>query len=62
MRTGEEVRVSAAISTASFVKKPWLFLPNSLNAACKRVPIIVGSQKCNGLDIRPGVYELSGKS
>lgn len=62
MRTGDDVLVSAAMRTASFVRNPWLVLPNTPKAVCRRLLTIEGSQKCSGLEISPGEYELSGRS
>ena len=60
--TGADVRVSNAIMTASFVRKPWLIFPNCLKPCCKRDETSRGIQKCNGEEISPGAYELFGKS
>lgn len=62
IRTGDDVRVSTAMSTASFVRNPWLMEPNFLKPCCSLFDTEGGSQKCNGLEISPGAYELFGRS
>ena len=62
MRTGAEVRVSTAIITASLVRKPRELFPKSWKPLLRRSPINLGSQKCRGDEISPGLYDVGGRS
>lgn len=62
IRTGEEVRVSTAISVASLVRKPRLRCPKTVNACCSLRVTNCGIQKCSGEEMSPGAYEDVGKS
>ena len=54
MRTGDDVRVSAAMTVASPLRKPRLRCPKSLKPARKRVATNCGIQKWSGEDTKPG--------
>ena len=59
---GDDVRVSTPISIASFVRKPLADLPNCIKPVRSLLDTSVGSKKCNGDEITPGTYDVSGRS
>ena len=59
--TGAEVRVSHPISTASLVRKPCDFLPNSMKPLRRRSDISGGKSLSMRALCMPGAYEVAGR-
>ena len=60
--TGEDVRVSQPISTASLVRNPLAFLPKSINPFCSRRAIPSGRRRSTRAGCIPGAYDVAGRS